>query len=196
MTHPDPQPTPDSPEANPAQANPAAPPADATTPPPASLEDVLADSWRTFWNRGQVPAGWAAHTAAAVAEHLHRPTTPPSTVEHSGLRRELTSLRRRIRELLADAVAAEHLDLDLANDILDTCDIPGLPRRWRVRLGVPILLEVAAVDAEDAYAQAEAAVYRAVADLDGLDVDLDDVVHDDAEPGEFDPLDVNHDDLP
>ncbi|MEH0933992.1 hypothetical protein [Micromonospora psammae] len=95
-------------------------------------------------------------------------------------------LRRHIWHALRDAVSEHDIDVDAANRVLHAVDLPQMPRRWQVRLALPILLRVTATSREDAFDTAEAAVGTALTGAD-LDVRINRDGRERRQPGELDP---------
>ncbi|MGK5741513.1 hypothetical protein [Micromonospora sp. URMC 103] len=159
----------------------------ATPPPPSCLESVLQAAWNAYHPDKPAPCGWLTHTTAQIHAYLRdrQPTPQPQTVAPT---ETVVELRRRMWNAIRDAVRQHGIDIDLANRILDTIDLPGLPRRWQVRLTLPVLIEVTATSPEDAFDTAEAAIEDAVTNAD-LEVrfEWDGSEHEDADPGELDP---------
>lgn len=67
----------------------------------------------------------------------HGPTTEPAWFDTGAAEAQLRRLRRLIGNHFAAAVTDHRLDIDLANDLLEAFGLPALPRRWRVRIGLP-----------------------------------------------------------
>jgi hypothetical protein len=102
--------------------------------------------------------------------------TGAADIVGSGPAAQLRRLQAAIREQVADAVAAQALDLELANTMLANCGLPPLPARWRVRIGLVVTCAVTAGGEEDAYAAATEQVEEAL--LSGpvpIDVDWDNI---------------------
>jgi hypothetical protein len=172
----------------------------ATTPPEQpTLESVLRRSWEAFHPSQPAPLGWLTHTTSQVMTYLRDVTTPPPRRDAAGCADGLTRFRQHVREALADAVSQDDIDIDAATAILEELDLPLLPRRWQVRLALPLLIEVTATSREDAFDTAEAAIETALADLT-VSIEWDGHGRDDATAGELDTdsplphhnLDDNH----
>ena len=107
--------------------------------------------------------------------------------------RRLQAQLRRLHILVGDQFAAavtdDRLDIDVANGMLEVFGMPGLPRRWRVRIGLPMVCGVTAaseLDAFDAAAEAiENAVHGTVAGA-AIAIDFDGREDLPALPGEID----------
>ncbi|MGC5022796.1 hypothetical protein [Micromonospora sp. DT47] len=131
-----------------------------------TLEAVLRTSWEAFHPGQQAPLGWLTHTTTQVLSHLRGTHTstppPPDTARHPDA---LERFHRQVREALADAVCQEQVSIDVANTLLDVLDLPLLPRRWQVRLTLPLLIDITATTREDAFTHAENTIEAALADL-------------------------------
>ncbi|MDZ5446775.1 hypothetical protein U2F26_29305 [Micromonospora sp. 4G57] len=129
-----------------------------------ALETILRSSWETFHPGQQAPLGWLTYTTAQVLSHLRQThtCTPSDVTRHPDA---LDLFHRQLREALADAVCTEQVSIDAANSILEVLDLPLLPRRWQVRLTLPLLIDVTAATREDAFTQAENTIETALADL-------------------------------
>jgi hypothetical protein len=106
---------------------------------------------------------------------------------------ELQRLRHLIREQLADAVSADHLDPEVANGMLHVFGLAELPRRWTVRIGLTFVVEITAGTSHEAYDTAEDAIAHAVTNADcPIDVDFDSrvEVHATAQGVDHDALDT------
>ncbi|MBM0255760.1 hypothetical protein [Micromonospora sp. 4G55] len=165
----------------------------ATTAAPPTLESVLRHAWDAFHPTQPAPLGWLTHTAAQVQAYVrdHQPVAPqPPAVE---LTDPSTRLGAHVWSALRDAVAEHDIDVDAANRVLHAVDLPLLPRRWQVRLTLPILIEVTATSRENAFDTAEAAVETTLtgADLD-VHIEWDGRERDDANPGDLDPTTAEH----
>lgn len=104
------------------------------------------------------------------------PTRSPTRATDDG--REAQAQLRRLRRLIGEQFAAEvnegHLAIDVANGMLDVFGMPELPRRWQVRLGLPMVCEVAAARAVDAFDAAAAVIERALrATVAGAFIDIE-----------------------
>ncbi|MBM0257905.1 hypothetical protein [Micromonospora sp. 4G55] len=119
-----------------------------------------------------------ARRATAASGRTHRP---------------VDAARAHVWSALRDAVAEHDIDVDAANRVLHAVDLPLLPRRWQVRLTLPILIEVTATSRENAFDTAEAAVETTLtgADLD-VHIEWDGRERDDANPGDLDPTTAEH----
>jgi hypothetical protein len=60
-------------------------------------------------------------------------------------------------------VADGHLDIDLANGMLQVFGLPEPARRWTVRVGLTVVCEVSATDSDEASDAAEDAVVASLA---------------------------------
>lgn len=118
---------------------------------------------------------------------------PADAVSGEAQMRRLQAQLRRLHILIGDQFAAavtdERIDIDVANGMLEVFGMPGLPRRWRVHIGLPMVCEVTAaseLDAFDAAAEAiENAVHGTVAGAAiAIDFDGREDLH--ARPGEID----------
>ena len=172
---------------------PESPPTAEPTHPP-TLEAVLVASWQSFADGTAPPPGLIAHIAAAVKTHLRQILDPAREQASATARREayatqtlLDRLSRRIREQLAGAVTEEHLDVELANAILESCALPALARMWQVRIGLPFVLEVSAACQEEAFEAAEDAISKALGTDHGIEIEWDGRQHDQATPADLDP---------
>ncbi|MGW3607931.1 hypothetical protein [Micromonospora sp. NPDC005161] len=136
--------------------------ADVTSCEPA-LETILLTSWEAFHPGQQAPLGWLTHTTAQILTHLRQThtCTPPDNARPDALNR----FHRQLREALADGVRQDQVNIDGANSLLEVLDLPLLPRRWQVRLTLPLLIDVTATTHEDAFTQAENTIEAALADL-------------------------------
>ncbi|PWR14883.1 hypothetical protein DKT69_14135 [Micromonospora sicca] len=131
-----------------------------------ALEAVLRTIWEAFHPGQSAPLGWLTHTTTQVLSHL-RPTHTSTPLTPGTARRPeaLELFHRQVREALADAVCQEQLSIGVANTLLDVLDLPLLPRRWQVRLSLPLLIDVTATTREDAFTTAENTIEAALADL-------------------------------
>lgn len=152
-------------------------------PRPASLEAVLRDAWDAFHPGQPAPLGWLTHTAARIHEHLRAQSTPAVTAALPTVDEQSAALRRRVWQALRDAAADDAIDPDAAEGILHTLELPGLPRRWQIRLTLPLTIEVTATSPDDAVEAAEDAIDAA---LTGTYLDWDHTIRDDATPGAVD----------
>jgi hypothetical protein len=121
---------------------------------PASLEGLLTTAWKDAGLPTEPPVGWLTRTATAINQWRDLdpdPDRPGAPAPEGRTYQELTRLRRLVREQLASAVAEGDLDIDLANGMLDVFGLPSLPRRFTVRLGLPIVCDVTAGSEEEAY---------------------------------------------
>lgn len=158
-------------------------------PHPASLESVLRDAWDAFHPGQPAPLGWLTHTASRIHDHLatHQPApTPPAPPPAAG--EQTAALRRRVWHTLRDAASDHDIAPDAADRLLHALDLPGLPRRWHVRLTLPLTIDVTATNREDAFDTAEDLIDTALA-ASGHDsrIDWPASARDDATPGDVDP---------
>ncbi|MBM0226142.1 hypothetical protein [Micromonospora sp. ATA51] len=131
-----------------------------------TLEAVLRTSWEAFHPGQQAPLGWLTHTTTQVLSHLrHAHTSTPPTSDTARHPDALEQFHRQLREALVDAVCTEQVSIDVANTLLDVLDLPLLPRRWQVRLTLPLLIDLTATTREDAFTTAENTIEAALADL-------------------------------
>ncbi|MEU4715623.1 hypothetical protein AB0F73_18455 [Micromonospora purpureochromogenes] len=95
--------------------------------------------------------------------------------------------RREVWQALREAATTHDIDVDAADRILHAVGLPALPRRWQVRLTLPVLIEVTATNREDAFDIAETAVETA---LTGTDLEVrfewDGGERNDGSPGDLD----------
>ncbi len=157
-------------------------------PRPASLESVLRDAWDAFHPGQPAPLGWLTHTAARIHDHLRpQQPAPAATAPLAAIDEQFAALRRRVWQTLRDAAADDVIDPDVVDQILHTLDLPGLPRRWQVRLTLPLTIEVTATSRDDAVEAAEDAIDAALTGT-GHDtyLDWDNTARDDATPGALD----------
>ena len=104
----------------------------------------------------------------------HGPTSEPAWFDTRAAEAQLRRLRRLISEHFAAAVTDHRLDIDLATEMLDVFGLPALPRRWRVRLSLPLICEVTAANAADAFDAAAEAIENAVrASVASAAIDID-----------------------
>ncbi|RKF22811.1 hypothetical protein [Micromonospora globbae] len=90
-------------------------------------------------------------------------------------------------QTLRDAAVENDIDPDTADRILHAPDLPGLPRRWRVRLTVPLTIEVTATSRDDAVEAAEDSIDAALSGAShDTYLDWDHTSRDDATPGDID----------
>lgn len=155
-------------------------------PEPVTLESVLHDAWDAFHPGQPAPLGWLTHTTTRIHDHLRAqrtapPTPPPPDAEPAA------RLRQRVWQTLREAASEHDIDADAADRILHALDLPGLPRRWHVRLTVPVLIEITATSREDAFDAAEDALDTALTRT-GRDshADWDAATRADATPGDLD----------
>ncbi|MFG1888101.1 hypothetical protein ACGFIR_09555 [Micromonospora sp. NPDC049051] len=159
---------------------------EATSPHPPTLESVLRDAWDTFHPAQPAPLGWLTHTTAQIHAHLHDQHTPPSPSSVDGTD-SLTRLRREVWRALREAASTHDIDADAADEILRALDLPTLPRRWRVRLTLALLIEVTATSREDAFDTAETAAETALTAANvQAEVEWDGSERDEADPGDLD----------
>ncbi len=157
-------------------------------PRPASLETVLRDAWDAFHPGHPAPLGWLTHTAARIHDHLGaQQPTPAATATPAPPDEQAAALRRRVWQTLRDAAADHAIDPDVVDQILHTLDLPGLPRRWQVRLTLPLTIEVTATGREDAFDTAEDVIDGALNASDhDSHIDWTASTRDDATPGDVD----------
>ncbi|MFI7208463.1 hypothetical protein [Micromonospora aurantiaca (nom. illeg.)] len=157
-------------------------------PRPASLEAVLRDAWDAFHPGQPAPLGWLTHTAARIHDHLRtQQPTPTAAAALPSVDEQSAVLRRRVWQALRDAAADDVIAPDAADHILDTLDLPGLPRRWQIRLTLPLWIEVTATSRDDAVEAAEDAIDAALTGTGhGTYLDWDNTTRDDATPGAID----------
>ncbi|MCP3785251.1 hypothetical protein NLX85_17945 [Micromonospora sp. A3M-1-15] len=159
-----------------------------TTTSPPTLESVLLDAWNMFHPGQPAPLGWLTHTTAQIHAHLHSPHTPPQAQPHTADPYALARFRREVWRSLREAASTHDIDADAADRVLSALDLPALPRRWQVRLTLPILIEVTATGREDAFDTAEAAAETALNAAEvGARIEWDGSERDDADPGDLDP---------
>ncbi|MEV0810947.1 hypothetical protein [Micromonospora sp. NPDC050200] len=166
----------------------------ATTAPPANLESVLRNTWDAFHPAQPAPLGWLTHTATQIQAYLRDHHAMPQPLPPAAAPADPSAqFRNHVWHALRDAVSEHDIDIDAANRVLHAVDLPPLPRRWQVRLTLPILIEVTATSREEAFDTAEAAVETALtgADLDAR-FEWDGSEHDDASPGDLDPTAAEH----
>jgi hypothetical protein len=109
-----------------------------------------------------------------VSDSGDEPTTEPAWFDSRAAKARLRRLRRLIGEQFAAAVTDDRLHIDLANGMLEAFGLPQLPRRWRVRIGLPMICEVTAAGDVDAYDAAAEAIENAVrATVAGAVIDID-----------------------
>ncbi|SCG77721.1 hypothetical protein [Micromonospora inositola] len=130
-----------------------------------ALETILHTSWEAFHPGQQAPLGWLTYTTAQVLSHLRQTHTPPDIAGHPDA---IDRFHRQLREALAGAVCTEQVSTDAANSLLEVLDLPLLPRRWQVRLTLPLLIDITATTREDAFTNAENTIEAALADLPAL----------------------------
>ncbi|MEV0726895.1 hypothetical protein AB0I37_29500 [Micromonospora purpureochromogenes] len=161
---------------------------DSATPQPPTLESVLRNAWATFHPTQPAPLGWLTHTTAQIQTYLREhPTAPLPHSSTGGDAEELARWRREVWQALREAAATHDIDVDTADRILHAVGLPGLPRRWQVRLTLPVLVEVTATSREDAFDTAETAVETACTDADlEARFEWDGNERDDARPGDLD----------
>ncbi|MEV0811208.1 hypothetical protein [Micromonospora sp. NPDC050200] len=156
---------------------------------PPTLESVLRDAWNAFQPHQPTPLGWVTHTTTQIHAYLrdHTSPLPPPQPAASGDADSLAHFRRQVWQALRDAASEHDIDIDAADRVLHALDLPGLPRRWQVRLTLPITVEVTAPSSEDAFDTAEAAIETALT-ASGHDthIDWDRHAREDATPGEHD----------
>ncbi|MGW3807927.1 hypothetical protein [Micromonospora sp. NPDC005113] len=162
---------------------------EATTPHPPTLEAVLRDAWNAFQPHQPAPLGWLTHTTTQIHAYLRDHTSPPAAPQPpaSNEADPLAHFRRQVWQALRDATSEHDVDVDAADRVLHALDLPGLPRRWQVRLTLPITVEVTAPSREDAFDTAENLVETTLTGS-GHDthIDWDRHARDDATPGEHD----------
>ncbi len=111
----------------------------------------------------------------------HEFTVHPAPADLSGAQAQVLRLQTQLRRLhlligeqLAATVTDERLDIDVANGMLEVFGMPGLPRRWRVRISLPMVCEVTAASELDAFDAAAEAIENAVhATVTGAAIDID-----------------------
>ncbi|OKI45725.1 hypothetical protein [Micromonospora sp. CB01531] len=120
-------------------------------PQPAALESVLRDAWNAFQPGQPTPLGWLTHTAARIHDYLgaHQPAPAPPA-PRPAIDEQAAELRRQVWQTLRDAASDHDIAPDAADRILHAFELPGLPRRWQVRLTLPLTIEVTATNREDA----------------------------------------------
>ncbi|WP_433388649.1 hypothetical protein [Micromonospora sp. KLBMP9576] len=152
-------------------------------PRPTSLETVLRDAWDAFHPGQPAPLGWLTHTTVRIHEHLRtKQSAPPAANDEQSL-----ALRRQVWQTLRDAAAENDIDPDAADRILHALDLPGLPRRWQVRLTLPVTIEVTATSQDDAVEAAEDAIDAALSGTShDTYLDWDNTARDAAAPGDID----------
>src|SRR5437763_521763 len=125
--------------------------------------------------RGRCHAPVRPRPPAPAVTGQPTPASPPDgdATDHTGAHAgaagpstELQRLRHLIREQLADAVSADHLDPEVANGMLHVFGLAELPRRWTVRIGLTFVVEITAGTSHEAYDVAEDAIAHAVKDAD------------------------------
>ncbi|PSK63098.1 hypothetical protein B0E53_04967 [Micromonospora sp. MH33] len=163
----------------------------APTAQPPTLESVLRSAWDAFHPDQPAPLGWLTHTTTQIQAHLreHHPVAQPQSQPSADQPVDLVAqFRSHLWHALREAVSEHDIDIDAANRVLEALDMPLLPRRWQVRLALPILMDVTAATRDEAFDTAEAAVETALtsAELEAR-IEWDDRVRDDADPGDFDP---------
>ncbi|MET7968760.1 hypothetical protein [Micromonospora sp. NPDC005305] len=165
----------------------------ATITPAATLESVLRHAWDAFHPGQPAPLGWLTHTTTKIHDYLRDHKDDPQQQPPTVATDSLAQLRSRVWQALRDAVTEHDIEVDAANRVLDAVDLPLLPRRWQVRLTLPVLIEVTATSRDDAFDTAEAAIETALIG-NGLDVRIEWDGHerDDTEPGDFDPHAAEH----
>ncbi|MFG3302927.1 hypothetical protein [Micromonospora chersina] len=158
-----------------------------TAPQPPTLESVLGDAWSLFHPGQPAPLGWLTHTTAQIRAHLsdqHTPQPQPPNADTDSL----AYFRREVWRSLREAASTHDIDADAADRVLSALDLPALPRRWQVRLTLPILIEVTATGREDAFDTAEAAAETALTAAEvGARIEWGGSERDDADPGDLDP---------
>ncbi|MCX4387303.1 hypothetical protein OG777_10200 [Micromonospora peucetia] len=160
---------------------------EATGPQPPTLESVLLDAWDTFHPTQPAPLGWLTHTTTQIHAYLHDQHTPPSPPPADDTD-SLTRFRRQVWRSLREAASTHDIDADAADQILRALDLPTLPRRWQVRLTLPVRIEVTATSREDAFDTAETAAETALAAAEiEAELEWDGSERDDADPGDLDP---------
>ena len=122
---------------------------------------------------------------------LHPVAAEPHAAEQKlqRLRAVLRQLQLRIGEQFAAAVNDGNLDIEVANSMLESFGMPMLPRRWRVHLSLPMVCEVTAATAEDAFDVAAEVIENAVRATDAgaaIDITFDTREDHRAAPGEVD----------
>lgn len=122
---------------------------------------------------------------------LHPVAAEPHAAEQKlqRLRAVLRQLQLRIGEQFAAAVNDGRLDIEVANSMLESFGMPMLPRRWRVHLSLPMVCEVTAATADDAFDVAAEVIENAVRATDAgaaIDITFDTREEHRATPGEVD----------
>ncbi|MDZ5447256.1 hypothetical protein U2F26_31880 [Micromonospora sp. 4G57] len=157
-----------------------------TAPHLPTLESVLRDAWAAFQPHQPAPLGWLTHTTTQIQAYLDDHPTPPSPPS-DGDTDSVTRWRRAMWQALREAAATHDIDVDAANRLLRAVDLPPLPRRWQVRLTLPVLIEVTASSREDAFDTAETAIETALTNADlQVRFEWDGSERDDADPGDLD----------
>ncbi|MCI4066177.1 hypothetical protein MRQ36_27960 [Micromonospora sp. R77] len=155
----------------------------ATIPPrEPTLDSILRTSWETFHAGQQAPLGWVTHTTAQIRSHLLPTHTPADTALHPD---PIDRFHHHLREALADAVRSAQISIDAANSLLEVLDLPLLPRRWQVRLRLPVLIDVTATTREDAFTRAENTIDAALDTLPAT-IEWDGQEHYEAVGGDLD----------
>ncbi|RKN46165.1 hypothetical protein [Micromonospora endolithica] len=161
--------------------------ADNHEPRPASLETVLRDAWDAFHPGQPAPLGWLTHTTDRIHDHLRTPQQSAPTAPPVAIDGRSVALRRQVWQTLRDAAAEHDIAPDAADRILHALDLPGLLRRWQVRLTVPVTVEVTATSRDDAVEAAEDAIDAALSGTDhDTHLDWDNTARDNATPGDID----------
>ena len=104
----------------------------------------------------------------------HESTVHAAPADASGGEAQVRRLHLLVGEQFGAAVSDDRLDIDVANGMLEVFGLPGLPRRWRVRIGLPMVCEVTAASELDAFDAAAEAIENAVhATGTGAAIDID-----------------------
>jgi hypothetical protein len=124
-----------------------------------------------------------------MTEFSTDPIAVPAVTGPDGAKLQLARLCRLIGEQFAEAVNTDQVDIDTANGMLEAFGLPELPRRWQVRIRLPLTCEVTATTEIDAFDAATDAVDHALrATVAGADIDIEIDGRDDlqATPGAVD----------
>ncbi len=116
-------------------------------------------------------------------------TAVPAVADRDGAQLQLARLCRLIGEQFADAVTAGRVDIDTANGMLEAFGLPELPRRWQVRIRLPLVCQVTATSDVDAFDAAADSIEQAIhATVAGALIDIEVDGRDDlqATPGAVD----------
>jgi hypothetical protein len=124
-----------------------------------------------------------------MTEFTTDPATVPAVADPDGAELQLARLCRLIGEQFAGTVTAGRVDIDTANGMLEAFGLPELPRRWQVRIRLPLVCEVTATSDIDAFDAAAGTVEQAIqATVAGALIDIEVDGRDDlqATPGAVD----------